>query len=234
MKYLSRKKVFEDPIFASFISAWQDIENPSKNNTIEAGEYYDEETDSVRFFSKTELDKAHEKEITDFKNKTDHLEKKEIEMLAKIVIEAPNNSDDVKFLSKTMALFAKKNELEFTFIPLFKLPWLHEDIKEHHPLTKEAFNNFKTLIKEKAYSEGILVSDYLELKNMLLNYFNLIQGNYFGYNFFYAKTIKTVFSFHYTGQIWFYVYSQEALNIIEAFISKNNLIINQNYTTYNT
>ncbi|MEJ6792302.1 MAG: hypothetical protein QNK89_06145 [Lacinutrix sp.] len=132
-----------------------------------------------------------------------------------------------------MALFAKIHHLEYTFVPLFNVPWFHKTIKGHHPSTKKAFSNFKKLIVEKDYSGGLLVSDYKVLQNMLPDYFNLVQGNYYGYNFFYAQNLKTVCSFHYSGQIWFYIYSQDAIKKIESFINKHNLIINTQFTSYN-
>jgi hypothetical protein len=233
MEFISRQKVFEDQIFASFISGWQDQENPAKNSAIEAGEYFDDATDSLRFFSKKELIEIREHEITAFKKISDNLTKQAIEMTCKIVIDAPDNTDEIQFLSETMAAFATKHSLTYTFIPLFKTPWFSENIEGHHPSTKIAHTNFKKYIGDENYNGGILVSDYSELKEMLTDYFNLIQGNYYGYIFFYSEALKTVFSFHYSGQIWFYIYTKESKSKIEAFISKNDLIINERYTSYN-
>lgn len=233
MEYISCKKVFKDPIFASFVSSWQDLENPTKNTIIEAGEYFDEDTETVRFFSKDELEKSLQKDISNFKKTTDNLKKEDFEMVGKIVIDAPQDTDEVLFLAEIMALFAKTHHLAYTFVPLFNVPWFHETIKGHHPSTKKAYSNFKKLIVEKDYSGGLLVSDYKVLQNMLPDYFNLVQGNYYGYNFFYAQNLKTVCSFHYSGQIWFYIYSQDAIKKIESFINKHNLIINTQFTSYN-
>lgn len=234
MEYISREKVFKDPIFASFISGWQNIENPSESNETEEGEYYDEKTDTFRFFSQKELNKIRDKEINDFNLITDDIKKHDFEMICKIVIDSPPHVDEIIFLTEVMTSFAKDNKLEFTFIPLFKLPWFYEKIEGHHPSTKASYSNFKKFIGEKKYSGGVLVSDCFELRKMLPDYFNLVQSNYYGHNFFYSEALKTVFSFHYTGQIWFYVYSKESMKIIESFINQNGLIINDTYTTYKT
>ena len=232
MKYISRKKVLKDPIFASFIAGWQNTGYPSESAT-EEGEYYDEKTDTFRFYSQNELIKIHDKEINDFKKITDAIEKRDFEMTCTIVIDAPPDVDEAIFLTEVMASFLKEYQIEFAFIPLFKLPWFHEKIKDHQPSTKTAYSNFKKFIGYKKHIEGIVVSDPLELKKMLPDYFNLIQSNYFGYSFFYSETLKTVFSFHYSGEIWFYIYSKESMKKIKLFINQNKLIINNRYTTYN-
>lgn len=179
------------------------------------------------------MNKLRDKEINDFKKITDDIKKHDFEMICKIVIDSPPDVDEIIFLTEVMALFAKDNKIEFTFIPLFKLPWFHEKIKGHHASTKTSYSNFRKFIGDKKYNGGIVVSDYSELRKMLPDYFNLVQSNYYGSNFFYSEALKTVFSFHYTGQIWFYVYSKESMKKIESFINQNELIINEAYTTYN-
>ncbi len=48
MKYINRKEVFKDQIFASFISGWQKTRYPSEIAERKEGEHYDEKTDSFR------------------------------------------------------------------------------------------------------------------------------------------------------------------------------------------
>jgi hypothetical protein len=151
-------------------------------------------------------------------------------MICNIVIDSPPNQDEIVYLTEVMTSFAKENKIEYTFIPLFNLPWFHEKIEGHHPITKTAYSNFKKFIGDTKHNGGIAVSDYSELRKMFPHYFNLIGANYYGNNFFYSETLKTVFSFHYSGQIWFYIYSKESMKKIKSFINQNNLIINDAYT----
>lgn len=223
MEYKSRKNILKDPIFASFISGWQNISYPTESASREEGEHYDEKTDAFRFYSQNELNKIRDKDIKDFKKITDDIKKHDFEMNCKIVIDSPSDVDEIIFMTEVMSSFAKENQIEFTFIPLFNLPWFHEKIKGHHPSTKTAYSNFKKFIGDKKYNGGIVVSDYIELKKMLPDYFNLVQSNYFSYNFFYSEALKTVFSFHYSAQIWFYVYSKESMKKIESFINQKKL-----------
>lgn len=230
MKYLSRKKALQDPIFASFISGWQNTRYPSESAARKEGEYYDEKSDTDRFYSQNELYEILDKEINEFKKITDDIKKQDFEMICNIVIDSPPNQDEIVYLTEVMTSFAKENKIEYTFIPLFNLPWFHEKIEGHHPITKTAYSNFKKFIGDTTHNGGIAVSDYSELRKMFPHYFNLIGANYYGNNFFYSETLKTVFSFHYSGQIWFYIYSKESMKKIKSFINQNNLIINDAYT----
>jgi hypothetical protein len=233
MKYINRKEVFKDQTFATFISGWQKTRYPSEIAERKEGEYYDEKTDSLRFYSQNELDNILDKEIAEYKKITDDIKEVDVEMTCTIVIDSPSDQDEIIFLTEVMASLMKENNIEFTFIPLFNLSWFHEKNSGEHPSTKTAYSNFKKFIGNENYSGGVIVSDYFELKKMLPDYFNLIQSNYYGYNFFYSETLKTICSFHYSGQIWFYIYSEESMKKIKSFINQNNLIINDAYTTYN-
>lgn len=233
MKYIKRKEVFKDQVFASFISGWQKTRYPSEIAERKEGEYYDEKTDSFRFYTQNELNILLDREITEYKKITDEIKEVDFEMISKIVIDSPSNKDEIIYLTEVMTSLMKEHKIEFTFIPLFNLSWFHEKITGHHPSTKKSYSSLKKFIGNEKYNEGIIVSDYLELKKMLPDYFNLIQSNYYGYSFFYSETLKTICSFHYSGQIWFYIYSEDAMKKIESFINQNNLIINDAYTNYN-
>lgn len=232
MRYISRKNALKDPRFASFICGWQQTKYPSEIANRTEGEWYEETTDTLRFYSQSELNKDRTKAINNFKKITDDLTKQDFEMAGTLVVDSPPDVDEIDFLTEAMASFTEQTKTELIFLPLFKVPWFKDSIDGHHPSTKTAYYNLKKYIGKQEYDGGIVVSAASELRQMLPDYFNLIQGNYYGYNFFYSEDLKTVFSFHYSGQIWFYVYTETALEKIISYIDQNKLLLNKAHTRY--
>lgn len=215
MNYISRKEALKDPIFASFIAGWQYTQHPNNSGISEDEEQYNEE-------------------VISFKKITDEPATQEFKLLSQIVIDAPQDTDEIVFISTVIALFVEQHNSELIFIPFFKTSWFQEDIATYHPETKIAYHNFKTHIGKENYKGGIVVSNPVELQKLLPDYFNLVQGNYYGFNFFYSETLKTVLSFHYSGQLLFYVFKEESIKKIETFITNNKLLLNETQTFYSS
>jgi hypothetical protein len=235
MKLVSRERAIRDLEFASFISEWQNIGNPVESNYMrEEGEYYDDVIDDVRFFPQSELDDIYQKEVEEHQRLIDEKPKIDSKLYGKIVIDAPEGIGDIEYLTNVFVKLVELHELKLLFIPLYKTNWFNEEnIKHHHRTTKTAYKKFKKFIGKDDYSGGFELSLITSIRHFLPILFKLVQSNYLTYNFFYSEDLKTVFSYHYTGQIWFYCLSKEGLKHIEKFITSNKLIVNKEYTTHN-
>lgn len=236
MKLISRNIALQDQYFASFISSWQNIGNPAEDDYMtEEGEYFDEFINDIRFYSQSELDNLRNKEIIEFQKIIDNIPVIDSKLAGNIVVDTPDNSDEIDYLTNSLANLLELYRLEFIFIPLYKVSWFDdENIKHHHQATQLAYNKLKKIIKINGYDGGIKISTSSNLKKFLPPYFSLVQSNFYSYNFFYSEEMKVVLSFHYSGQIWFYCYTKDGLEKIKDFTEEYNLIINQEYTTYNT
>ncbi len=234
MELISRNRAIEDQDFLSFLYSWQNVGNPAEDDPMLAGEYFDESLNEMRFFSQEELDKSRQKEIDDFKHLIDDKPKVDSTVFATLVIDTPDDSDEIEYVTDVLATLIELRSLKMIFIPLYKTNWFNDDeIKNHDPVTKIAYNKLKSFIGKDDYRDGILISSKSDLKKFLPLYFNLVTANYIAHGFFYSENLKTVFSYHYSGELWQYCLSKKGLKLIEDFVRSNSLIVNKKYTTYN-
>ena len=235
MKLINRERAIKDRNFASFISGWQNIGNPAESNYMrDEGEYYDKTIDDVRLFLQSELDHMYQKEVVEYQKLIDDIPKTDSNLRGKIVIDSPKDVEDIEYLTDVIVKLIKAYELKLIFIPLYKTNWFNEDeIKNHHPTTITEYKKFKKFVGKESYSGGFELSMISSVSHFLPIYFKLVQSNYLSYNFFYSEKLETAFSYHYSGQMWFYCLSKEGLKHIDEFVTSNKLIINKEYTTYN-
>jgi hypothetical protein len=229
MEYITRNKVLENSVFASFVAGWQQMAYPTDSIERKEGNHYDEEKEIYRFYSQQELNEFIEIELEEFTDITDGLKQGNISLKGNIVLEAPNDVEEIPYLAAIIVLFLKEHAQQLTFMPLFNKPWFHDDINHHHLTTKKAYAKLKKIINNDDYHGAVSFTNPSELEKMLIPYFELVQGNYYGYDFFYASHLNTVLSFHYSGEIWFYIYSPESERIVKSFIKKHNLQVSLKY-----
>lgn len=216
MNLIPRNNVLKDQDFASFLYHWQHSNHPLKDLDLD---------------EQSELDAELQKELDDFNAITDDEPKAESTVYATLVIDAPEHKDHEVYFVNLLAKLMLDFKLGFTYIPLFKTDWFDDEaIETHQPETIETYNKLKKLIGKESYKEGIQLTNASDLQHFLPLYFNLVASNYFAQNFFYSEQLKTVFSYHYSGQLWMYVLAKNHVKPLLDFINKNDVTLNEAYT----
>lgn len=234
MKLITRKKALDDPHFASFLYGWQNSNKPFEDEpSFEAGNYYDETQNETRFFTEDDLIAAHKKKIADFERLLDSKPKIEATVVATLVVDTPQETRGIAYFTNLLMDWVEAQNLTLVFVPFYKTNWFQDnEIKNHHPPTKKAYTQLQDFIRKDDYEGGIILSSKEDVEKFLPIYFNLVESNYIPYGFFYSKELKTVFSYHYSEQLWCYCLSKKFLQIIEHFIELKNLTVNERFTFY--
>ena len=232
MKLISREKAIEDPHFASFLYGWQNSNKPYDDKPLfEDGNCFDEATNVTRFFSKEEFVTAHNKKLADVERLIDDKPILESRVVATIVIDTPDEVSSITYFTNVLIELLESQNATLIFVPLFKTNWFNdEEIKNHHPSTKIAYNQLKKYVGKCDHSGGVMISSKQDLEKFLPIYFDLIEGDYIPYGFFYSEQLKIVFSYHHHGQLWCYCPSKKSVYRLEDFIKNKDLIVNDRFT----
>jgi hypothetical protein len=219
MNLITRHTALKDQDFASFLYHWQHSNHPLKDLDLD---------------EPSELDAELQKELDDFNAITDNKPKANSTVYATLVIDVPEHKDHEAYLMNSLSKLMLDFQLGFTFIPLFKTNWFDDTIiSTHQPDTIETYNKLKKLIGKESYKGGIQLTKVANLQHFLPLFFNLVASNYLAQNFFYAEQLKTVFSYHYSGQLWMYVLAKTHVKSLLDFLDKNGISINEAYTYFN-
>jgi len=235
MKLIDRNTAISDNEFASFLSGWQRVGDPADNEALEAGNYFDEATNEVRFFTQEELDNIRQRELNDIQQLLDVKLEIDVPVTATLVIDNPSDVESIDYFTNLLVDFRSYSYLRLIFIPFYKTNWFNDSVIEtHHPDVRTAYTRFKGVIGLDDYTGGIVISSETDFRKFLPLYFTLVEGNYIPRGFFYSEELRSVLSYHASGELWFYCFSTTDLERIESYIRSNQLTLNEKYTWCNS
>jgi len=234
MRFISRTTALKDQTFADFLYHWQHTSKPDINDFWqEEGEYFDEALNKTRFYSKAELEGIYQNALNDFKAISDP--KPDIDSITEgiLVIDTPKDADSIVYFTDLLVKLTEVHSLEWLAVPLFKTNWFDdEQVKDLHPETIAKYEKLKIFMGKEEYDGGIELTSSEDLFRFIPIYFNLVAGQYLPYGFLYAPKLNTVFSYHYSGELWQYCLSKDGLKLCLDHINTHKLHLNTQYSSY--
>lgn len=230
MHFISRTTALQDQVFADFLYHWQHTSKPDKNDFWqEEGEYFDESLNKIRFYPKEELDTIYQNALNDFNAITDKKPKTDSKVVGTLVINTPEDKESITYFTNVIIKLTQLHELQWLVVPLFKTNWfVDEQVKYLHPETKANYEKLKIFMGKEEYDGGIKLASPKDLTRFIPLYFNLVAGQYFPYGFLYTEQLKTVISYHYSGELWCYALNEKGLIQMSSFIDSHQLQLNTN------
>lgn len=228
MHLIPRHTVLKNLEFADFLYHWQQQNKPHRDDFWhEEGEYLDDALDKNRFYSKAELEGIYQMALDDFKAISDPKPNIDAKTEGILVIDTPKGADSIVYFTELLVKLTEAHGLEWLAVPLFKTNWFDDDkLKDLHSDTKANYKALKTLLGREHYDGGISLYSSVDLSRFVSIYFNLVAGQYLPYGFLYAEALKTVISYHYSGELWCYCLSKKGLDLLINEIKINQLQLN--------